>query len=631
MNDKKVEDEVMFLNILDPGHTESLTGSVTETTCNKDNEIRSNTHDISSIPLPSLISPTIPSSRSTDSQSSSESWCLVESISYVPTTSEIKTGREFLNMCENRLKTSVHTTSKDPFQSLLKIEKVLRMYGHEFANNCYVQGFIVAALANDVKICAHIFATRNVLTGTARTKIEMLWRDFMRGKTKDNFDPKLFISCCENGSDDVVEWMLSVNLFIPKILYTAFEIGANNQNTRIMNILYKELYIRGFIDWSNLVATAVRTACEGKIQTLQWFFSANERLVVSLLTEIMDKICRNGKIDSLDFILSQNCPSVQTVLKPESMYHWFISACMFGHKHIADALRRYDARYYAENMENVLFNDPERKAFFLTLANNHHDVLTWLNGLKHYHLTITVLDMTEASKIVSTIIVSSTVRDIDIENWIHHTMISALSHYVIADPQKPSHRINGCGTKVSNFKDVKSHETTFNDRVIIHIFKNSLRDATKTGHYETMFNCRNIKSQRNNDLCVINFVIQIQTYMNPDALCQVLGKCETIKEKNIIAGLIGHLSYPSIDLTYKDMMIEKLGINVAEENSEIVTKIMYETDECPLCMCEYDMVLSCGHVMCMSCAAEWYLTKQKPMICYCCQKPFTMSHCYCLC
>jgi hypothetical protein len=74
-------------------------------------------------------------------------------------------------------------------------------------------------------------------------------------------------------------------------------------------------------------------------------------------------------------------------------------------------------------------------------------------------------------------------------------------------------------------------------------------------------------------------------------------------------------------VSYKKFLMNKLGIIHIETQAQ--DQDQYQ--ECIICMDSADMKLSCGHILCINCAYDWYLIKDKPKICYLCQQPFNMS------
>ena len=53
--------------------------------------------------------------------------------------------------------------------------------------------------------------------------------------------------------------------------------------------------------------------------------------------------------------------------------------------------------------------------------------------------------------------------------------------------------------------------------------------------------------------------------------------------------------------------------------------------ECMMCICECDMVLACGHAICMVCAYKWYIESSHPLKCQLCDQSVNKNICYCIC
>lgn len=566
--------------------------------------------------------------QSPSNQTSSDSWCLIEAPGLLLSSPEAKTEKDFLDICGNG---AYHG---DRYDGFLELERVLSIYGVTFSQNCYVQGFNVAASVDEIRICKHIFEKRNVFNGSLRTKFDILWRNSFQAKERECIDSKLFITCCEKNSVNVIKWMMIVNLFNYNVLKIAFETACISQNTKIMSLIHHELYTRNICDLTNMANILICCASDGRTRSLEWFYQINPHMFMSVLQLMLTQICKNGRSETLKFVIGVTTRKIAVDL----LHQCFISACVGGHKETAMILRGYDMpghmNKYIDNLEDRIFTDPDKQIFFVAMTNKRHNILEWLNDFKHHHLTINLIDVDDDSGTQCIPpLVSMIIPECEIDKCTKYIASPGckLSEFVIVTSDSTSsdrllNKTNSYGMKVP-VTDGK-----FNEHMLHRLFVES-HESTKfsDGCYERMFQCKKITGERSDINYVINVLIRTERYIGINSLFQILSRCETVAEKNVIAGLLGHHINPRVKLTYKDMMLDKLGLNITDKNSDVVSKIMFETDECPLCMCEYDMMLACGHVMCMSCAVGWYITKGKPMICYICQKPFLMKDGYCLC
>ena len=86
-------------------------------------------------------------------------------------------------------------------------------------------------------------------------------------------------------------------------------------------------------------------------------------------------------------------------------------------------------------------------------------------------------------------------------------------------------------------------------------------------------------------------------------------------------------------------MIERLGLLQIDKKNDMIKKVIYENNEknhidsyieCIICMNDGNLMLNCGHVICLSCAHKWYTKKNSDRLCVYCKKPIKMDQSYCL-
>jgi hypothetical protein len=327
----------------------------------------------------------------------------------------------------------------------------------------------------------------------------------------------------------------------------------------------------------------------------------NNRLLVNVLFPILFPILRSARhlIPQTLHSLSKNnyfelIRSIhyehKHIISDNILYECFVIASEQGHGKTAQIIRSFDPT----NIDKCIFSDINKIPFIKALNNSQYLFLDVLNDIMEYQLSV-YLNETEIVKI-----------------QYNECQINQIIDKVLAD-----NKINSLNISCDN--NVVKHL----DKQIINALINQHIDLN-----EKIFNCKNIYT---GEVCSLKFIIIAKHYIDSTYLNYMLKSSCTIIHRDVIAGLLGKNMYPVQILKYRDIMNPLLKLKIADPSNPLIQGMIHESDECQICAGQNDMMISCGHQMCMRCCYDWYIVNEKPLICYVCQQPFVLNECFCLC
>jgi hypothetical protein len=123
-----------------------------------------------------------------------------------------------------------------------------------------------------------------------------------------------------------------------------------------------------------------------------------------------------------------------------------------------------------------------------------------------------------------------------------------------------------------------------------------------------------------NDNQFLQIIISKEKYITDQYLKNLLHETEILEERNTITSLM------KTNESYKMTMMKLL--NMTDNNKDNIKT--YEMKECPLCFGKQELILNCGHTICMLCAVEWYIDEKKELKCITCNNDINFKNCICL-
>jgi hypothetical protein len=526
--------------------------------------------------------------------------------------------------------------------SFFSSESVIsKNHDQTFINTCYVDGFNEAAINDKIAICKYIYSKKYIqpniantvnAANTANTANATDATSTNDPTTEYKFiNPNVFVSCCERSAIKCISWMLTMNQFNPLVINIGFETACYKENTKVMDILYNETqnYIKQYLNDSDNMYVFLRTIIVDKLtKSNQWFRDriTTEKINIQL---VFMKFCKNDSSD----IVSSFLDFFETFLQKKDIYNAFVCTCNNGGN--INTLKLLKERY--DNIDDLIFNDLSpcgqsrlvrtTRLFEEIMSNkflneSHRLILEWINTLIKIKITIKPIDESTSPVInINGYDVDKCLKELHEKNNVLQAynfdkqMIDSLIHDLIETACIDGANIDTTSIHPGN----KYIEKIIESSSPLIKKEKSVKKSTSTNHY----------------LCVM---IWIESIINREQLFNLLLHSDTYVKKEMVAHLLGyHLNPRRKNLSYKEMMIDRLGLLVADEESLKNTGKIFKSayneqcqNECPVCMCEYDMILSCGHVMCMTCAYKWYIQKSNQLMCQICRGSIELSSSYCL-
>jgi hypothetical protein len=460
----------------------------------------------------------------------------------------------------------------DNMDQLIELEKELKLYDIQFIQTCYVDGFKISAMTDNLKVCQHIYQSRDVILGYQRTQFDIYYR-YLFKSTIQSIDSDLYIECCRNNCTNVIRWMLSVTTFDKNVIKRAFDIiilsDIRSSDTRSSDI-------------RSLVNTLISILNQDPM----------------IITQTLHSLSKNNYYDLIRNIYQSH----KNIICSKLLYECFIIGSEQGHDKTVQIIRSLDPI----NIDKYIFSDIDKTPFIKAINNYQYLFLDILNDMKQYQITVYLAE---------TEIIKLQINEYQIDWFINQALA------------------NG---KINNLSIVSdtNKEIHFDHQIIHNLFIENIKssvlisDNINKTKFERTFKCKNRYTE---ELCAIKFIIITDHYLNFIFLNKKLKESSLIVERDVISDLIGKNMHPIQKLKYRDIMNPYLDLKIAQISDPLIQSMIHESDECQMCMGQNDMMISCGHLMCIRCCFDWYIVNKKPLICYVCQQQFVMNECFCLC
>ena len=314
-----------------------------------------------------------------------------------------------------------------------------------------------------------------------------------------------------------------------------------------------------------------------------------------LISQTLCSLSKNNYYDLIQNIYHERKHLISDIM----LYECFVISSKQGHVKTAQIIRSLNPI----QIDNLIFSDINKTPFIKAMINSQYLILDILNDMKQYQITVYL----EEIEIIKMQFNEYQIDQI-IKQLLNNTQINKLN--IVSD---------------NNLKicfDNQIHHNLFIENI-----SQSVYEFNKT-KYEKIFKC---KQQNTEILCNLKFIIITEHYIDSNYLNKILKTSTTIIQRDEISRLLGRNMYPIQDLKYRDIMNPYLNLKIAQITDPLIQRIIHESDECQICSGQNDMMLSCGHQMCIRCCMDWYIINKNSLICYVCQQPFVMTECFCLC
>jgi hypothetical protein len=558
--------------------------------------------------------------------------------------------------------------------SFVKYDDYIRLYKGNIHDRCCVDGFKAAAISNDLKIAMYIYAGNNVVTGERRRFFELSFKSSLgfRTRLKGEIPPDIFIISCESNSFDVISWMLKVETFDIEVLVKAFKSSIKKDgNEHMINIIFDELNSRAIITTDFVERTIYELSYSGCLYGLKWFYNKYQYAYPKLIETIFMIACENCYPDICRWIMALMCDDILPASLPKNHKYKIVSnglksAILEGSKRhelviseiINVLIKNSEGRllrpiylsdndppdifniFYTDDVDNKLDkidkkDDEKEKTndiFVDAVHRNLTNTTLLMGGLKIYQIQITctydnekpvttVLHINVTNPKMHIDLIVSTLTDIE--------KTGSKEIYEIVSPTKATSKtfllekniLNGI---ITTFVCDHVAISAITSGIILvkkeFIFNKlqKLLTGSDSGSDKKTGTVGRIDITINTTWCVTKYLLK-KKLRSPDV---------DSKTKDVLAKLLGDQLDLGHKFDYKKDIAKDLKIISINKNSDVIKKRMYQSEECMMCVGEYDMMLECGHVMCMCCAYEWYIHKKEPEICQTCRKTISLKSSY---
>lgn len=515
-------------------------------------------------------------------------------------------------------------------QQLLKIQPYIKYRNH------YVDAFVLAATENKCHICRYLYDKYDMITGAQKlplmsnvptnlmTSSNAYYSNIPYSNTPFSnvsypnmgydVSPDLFITCCKKGCTDVVLWMLSFNTFSIDIIKEAMMSAMLISCTTICSHLYFILATNGYND-TNFMSMFIRSIIENNVhEMIIWFYMTDIHLFYTYAPFIFLDLCYYGRIENIIWLmnLKRDDLSFADTISADYVYKGIVNTCTKDNIQIVTTLCEIYSVHY---IISLILADTCRSIYVEAVKYKACNILKWLNNIRTYNVCVN--GISTSGKTLFTINSNQT------------TLVKCADEIIMSIPFNIS--------IIGNNNGLLNHATLLDILLCsiaeINIKKDSIDILLECDQeYTQVYN--QIKHAITNDpIELLNFTIKINSFITLKELMEQLYNSGTITDKNIFASMI--IDQLRLNIDKNDMLCENTDmlyeiksaykilfmdlLDIKMNMTHKITKI-YEDIECPMCMGEKDIVLTCGHSMCMSCAYLLYIVNNKDQYCSVCHK-----------
>jgi hypothetical protein len=522
-------------------------------------------------------------------------------------------------------------------QEFNKIEYRMNTFTH------YVDAFNMAAIENKTHICKYLYDKYDITTGKQKNTFSNRFNNFFATKAKlgtlntetfklgDNrskINPQLFITCCERKCVDVALWMLYVDVFDINIIKIAIE------KTMLAKCYYLCGYLYDIIKQNNsndnyFIGNFIKLSIEKNIhETLTWFYNKDEHTFNMYIPYIFLDLCYYGRTNSMKWLMNikRNNTHISDTLQPEYIYKGLINSCANDHTHILNIL---SSIYNYNYIISLIIQDQYRSVYTESIKYKAQGNLQWLNNIRSYNVKIEGLTSPQRanSKIIPDITNSDVISFSACSN--QYNLVHCAEEIMKLIPKS----FINCNVLMNNRYYVFTFDTLY---YILYTSLSKIDIAHE--NIEVVLECKVFHNETKQIVKKIRVTIGVQSYITINELMDQIYKCESVKDKNIMAKLVINqleintnkqyiYSYGNTN-PYTSLLIKILDIPT-KCNVDSTIKVINDI-ECPICMGEQDMILNCGHSFCMSCAYLWYIKGDNKKICVVCQQNIDIKKSICI-
>lgn len=577
-----------------------------------------------------------------------------------------KIYNQYISICLTNLSPLTQNNSDNNFTIFLKYNEFVKSHDYKLHKRCCVDGFRAAAMSNNLNILKHLYAENNVMTGNKRGFFEMPFKSSLgfKPRLKGEIHSDAFIISCDSNSIDVVAWMLKIETFEADVLEKAFKIVIKKDNSsgneNLLNIIFNEMSDRNIINVDWIEKIICEFSHNNYLHGLKWFCERYRNIFPKFIEQIFITSCVKCYSDTCRWVMNLICECVFPEFiasQPKYYMHSIILkglkiAILDGSKYhelivseiinilikYSEGNSLYSQSFMSNNpptMFNTLYEKEINEIFVHALHKGFINTVTLMCGLKVYTVSIECVYNNDEKIVILNDTITNLLTRCDL-------IIDILTEIDAND--KNSFEIISTISSISSKKSINLEKISLN--IIMQAFLNN-HMSLDTSSSNLSFIKRNFiigkvqqflsgfdkKDEKNNVskklVDKINIHVQTIRCITQDLLRSEL-KSSSIDSnmKEILAKLLGDHMGLDHKFDYKREIARELKLKTIKKNSDFVKTHIHSADECMMCIGECDMMLECGHIMCMCCALEWYIKKNECAICQFCRRDISLEQSY---
>lgn len=511
-------------------------------------------------------------------------------------------------------------------KSIQSLEKALYRedpnFLHAKTKPTLMNAFKVASISKKIHVVKYFYDKYYPNTGERKKFTKQIKSLFSKNK---DIPLNLFIECCGLNSVEVIKFMLDVNSFDHNTMRQAFLKASLVNNLGVIELLFdinlktKNSWYSDFDEFEQIIETVVTENDNHFLKQYLAFFTNNINRLIVFTLPIFVVLCRTRRIAVLEWFmitvktnLNNHSPDAFSSAMTNTQIHDIIvDHCFHGHADVVESvIKCWDLspiNNVSLNINDILKNAIDQKMF---------DIIRLLSGIGMYTAKIICRDYTKNQDFGFTAVYKSAhystcslpsidKTDFAPELWRRLDAIKNCKLFIRKTPETNS-LLKFNTLNIDTIKAFINHCYSTERSIICGCDEEYYPDD------ENIFY-----------ITEILFSVKKVVLIDDDKLFQYLRSTEDIDTKNLLSEIILTRAdnYKNEDTNdyYQKLMSSMLKMH-PDNVSDLATlraNISIFISECPMCYENSDLLLECGHSICVLCAYGWYVIKSNRtcMIC----------------
>lgn len=506
---------------------------------------------------------------------------------------------EYLRMCAEKISTQLD------YDKFVIYNKHIYETDRSLYSLCCADGFKIACRSDNIDVCAYLYSNNDLSLNRRKTVVTSsinIFKKMINGKiSTNNITRDMFILTYNYESVKVLRWMLYTGDIVTNDVMECFvDSVKHKRNLEVSVILFNFLNGLGLIDISLLEDLIVQITTNRSVTILKWLFERNNTLIPYIVQIVFDISCHQNCEEMCRLSLSfKNTDTDMSYVQDTVVYESFCrSLNTFKHNIVKCILELYSGKIIFK-----LLIDNEKLVPKKIEDVNHKEIILTLGSIKAYNLIITSYDDDIERFETSLIFVEDNALTEIVEKEICYQDIGiCIDKEILINKIFDTFRLHKYGSR-------------------------PIEQISRLPHTTTEFIISDSPTSDNNPYVIIQFMDM--WYIPNDIIVDAFASDSFENEiKDIYASILGKRFNMNGPYNYKKDFADELGLQSATTVDEYIISKIIKEDSCPLCMDDYNMMLECGHVMCVFCACRWYIDRKESRVCCICRKPVSLNRSY---